>query len=112
MANTARTIARILARTTLLLGAAGCAPGYLNAKALDSREQGPSACRKRCTELDLEMGAFVLVGDMVPGCVCSPKQSKPTASIEGAAGAAGGAMVMIAAAQQAAQQQQQQQRRR
>jgi hypothetical protein len=100
---------RRLALVSLLAAATACAPGYINAKQLEQREQGPSACKRSCAELDMEMGAFVLVGNAVPGCVCLPKSAKPTASTEGASGSAGG-FVVIAAAAAAHQQQQEMQR--
>jgi hypothetical protein len=103
---------RILALVSLLLSATACAPGYINAKQLESREQGPSACKKSCGELDMEMGAFVLVGNTVPGCVCVPKSAKPSASVEGASGGGAGGFVLIAAAAAAQQQQADEERRR
>ena len=52
---------------------AGCSPGYMKASELESKHQGPSDCEARCAELGMRMGAFVLVSDTLPGCVCQPK---------------------------------------
>jgi len=51
----------------------GCSPGYMKASELESKHQGPSDCEARCVELGMRMGAFVLVSDTLPGCVCQPK---------------------------------------
>jgi hypothetical protein len=64
---------------------AACSPGYMKASELESKHQGPSDCEARCVELGMRMGAFVLVSDTLPGCVCQPKPSpseppKPAAS--------------------------------
>jgi hypothetical protein len=96
---------RFAALAALLLSAAACAPGYISAKQLDLREQGPTSCKKSCNELEMEMGAFVLVGNQIPGCVCVPKSGKPTASVEGASGGSAGGFVVIAAAAAAHQRQ-------
>jgi hypothetical protein len=51
----------------------GCSAGYMKASELESKHQGPSDCEARCVELGMRMGAFVLVSDTLPGCVCQPK---------------------------------------
>ena len=51
---------------------AGCQPGYIKSKDLERQGQGPSACAKSCEDLGMRMTALVLVGDMLPGCVCQP----------------------------------------
>ncbi len=87
---------RLLAFAALALAASACAPGYIDAKRLEQRGQSPAACRKSCSEL--EMGAFVLAGDTVPGCVCVPRSEKPAASTLGGASGGAGGFVLIAAA--------------
>ena len=112
-------------------GLGACQPGYIRASELERKEQGPSHCAARCKELHMRMGALVLVGDQLPGCVCQPIERKanpaappsnsppPTPSDgadEGAAAATTSYAVVLAAAaaaqqirqQQQAQQQQQQ----
>ena len=93
---------------------AGCTPGYIDAKDLERREQGPTHCAGRCHELGLEMGAMVLVGDTLPGCVCVPRGTREKSASEGASASTVGYVVIAAAAaarrQQQAQQQQQQRR--
>ena len=93
----------------VVVGGAGCTPGYMKAGDLDRREQGPSFCEARCHELGMRMGALVLVGDSLPGCVCQPIATQAGVSREGASAATTGYVVLAAAA--AAQQQQEQQRR-
>jgi hypothetical protein len=110
----------------------GCAPGYVNARELDQRDQGPSACNKSCLDLGMHMVAMVLVGDTLPGCVCqvlpiqaaspaatharadaSNPAGAPTGTVsstEGAAASATGYVVIAAAA--AMQEQEEEQRRR
>src|SRR6187549_3899385 len=66
-----------------VLALAACSPGYMKASELESKHQGPSDCEARCVELGMRMGAFVLVSDTLPGCVCQPKPAtvelpKPT----------------------------------
>jgi hypothetical protein len=88
------------------LGVWGCTPGYMNADKLNNREQGPTHCAARCHELGMEMGALVLVGDQLPGCVCQPYGSD--GSVEGASAASTSYVVLAAAASARAQQRQQQ----
>lgn len=108
---------------SLLGGAFGasllaCTPGYMKAADLERKEQGPSHCAARCEELGMRMGALVLVGDDLPGCVCqplivqgSPQATRPVVgpSPEGASAATTGYVVLAAAAAAQRQQQQQQQ---
>ena len=99
----------------LLVGAsfiAGCTPGYIDAKDLERREQGPTHCAGRCHELGLEMGAMVLVGDTLPGCVCVPRGTHEKAASEGASASTVGYVVIAAAAAARRQQQAQQQQQR
>jgi hypothetical protein len=100
---------------------AGCAPGYIKSSDLERQGQGPSACAKSCEDLGMRMTALVLVGDMLPGCVCQPvvKQGSvpaaapapapaaPSTPESGAAASTTG-FVVVAAAAAAAQQQQRQ----
>ena len=58
-------------------GLAACQPGYIKASELERKEQGPSHCAARCEELHMRMGALVLVGDELPGCVCQPVEARP-----------------------------------
>lgn len=104
-------------------GLSACTPGYIKADDLESRQQGPAACAKSCSELHMRMVAMVLVGDQVPGCVCQvtdtvpPPGVTPSAPARGAhndggdmpfgAAASTGGYVVIAAAAARAQQQQQ-----
>jgi hypothetical protein len=99
------------------LSALGCRPGYMKAEDLHRKEQGPSHCASRCHELGMEMGALVLVGDQLPGCVCVPRGARAQAAQTGASAATTGYGVVLAAAaaarqQQQHQHQQQQQQRR
>jgi hypothetical protein len=108
----------LLAVVALGLSGVGCTPGYMTAKNLESRGQGPAACEKSCADLGMRMAALVLVGNELPGCVCQPlhvqgaplEAPKPSAeSDSGAAASTTGYVVLAAAA--AARQQQEQQRR-
>jgi len=90
----------------------------MKAADLERKEQGPSHCAARCEELGMRMGALVLVGDDLPGCVCqplivqgSPQAAPPAAgaSQEGASAATTGYVVLAAAAAAQRQQQQRQQ---
>jgi hypothetical protein len=109
-------------------GLAACQPGYIKASELERKEQGPSHCAARCEELHMRMGALVLVGDELPGCVCQPVEQRVPApqaanatdgagnvADEGASAATTSYAVVLAAAaaaqrqRQLAQQQQQQQ---
>lgn len=67
---------------------AGCAPGYMKASELESREQGPTACAKSCEDLKMRMVAMVLVSNDLPGCVCQvleqQRSSAPGAALIGA----------------------------
>jgi hypothetical protein len=104
---------------SFLVSFGACTPGYMRADDLERREQGPSACAKRCEELGMRMGALVLVGDTLPGCVCQPvykakagpKEKPDDAAQEGASAATTSYAVVLAAAAAAQQQQQQQQQR-
>jgi hypothetical protein len=108
----------------LVSGLAACQPGYIKASELERKEQGPSHCAARCEELHMRMGALVLVGDELPGCVCQPVEARPAPQAasaaepasnvadEGASAATTSYAVVLAAAaaaQRARQQQQQQQ---
>jgi hypothetical protein len=97
---------------------AGCAPGYIKSSDLERQGQGPSACAKSCEDLGMRMTALVLVGDMLPGCVCQPvvKQAPipppapaPAATPDSGAAASTTGFVVIAAAAAAQQQQRQRQ---
>jgi hypothetical protein len=55
------------------------------------------------------MGALVLVGDQLPGCVCQPPQAQADVANEGASGATAGHAVLLAAAAAARQEQLRQQ---
>ena len=79
-------------------GLAACQPGYIKASELERKEQGPSACAARCQELHMRMGALVLVGDQLPGCVCQPVEQKSGAADEGASAATTSYAVVLAAA--------------
>ncbi|RYE83934.1 MAG: hypothetical protein EOO75_18735 [Myxococcales bacterium] len=100
-----------MTRSTLLalvlLGLVSCKPGFIEPSELARKGQGPQDCRKRCQELDMEMGALVLLGDSLPGCVCQPRKSASDANTSGASATGAGYVVIAAAA--AAQQQHQQQ---
>jgi len=101
---------------------AACSPGYMKASELESKHQAPSDCEARCVELGMRMGAFVLVSDTLPGCVCQPKPAseapKPSPSEapksdpaqQGATDTANDVVVMAAAAAARASQAQQQKR--
>ncbi len=94
------------------LGLVGCAPGYMKAQDLAEQKQGPADCRKSCEELGMNMGAFVLIGNQLPSCVCIPREKVTKAATEGGATSAAGFVVIAAAAaaqQQHHHQQQQQQ---
>ena len=98
----------------LAVGLGACTPGYMKASDLEAKEQGPSHCAARCEELGMRMGALVLVGDDLPGCVCQPRYKAPPpanddSAEEGASAATTGYVVLAAAAAAARQQQQQQQ---
>ena len=102
-------------------GLAACQPGYIKADELERKEQGPSHCAARCQELHMRMGALVLVGDQLPGCVCQPIEQRvgpaavgpaaqsSNAADEGASAATTGYAVVLAAAAAAQQIRQQQQ---
>jgi hypothetical protein len=51
----------------------------MKASELESKHQAPSDCEARCVELGMRMGAFVLVSDTLPGCVCQPKPAASAA---------------------------------
>jgi hypothetical protein len=95
----------------VVFAVSGCAPGYIKASDLDSREQGPQHCETRCHELGMKMGALVLVGDSMPGCVCQPRAAAEPVAGEGASGATVGHVVLLAAAAEAQRQQEEQRRR-
>ena len=97
--------------SVIATGLAACSPGYMKASELESKRQGPSDCEARCVELGMRMGAFVLVSDTLPGCVCQPKPAaseppKPSPSeapkaepaAQGAASGTSDAAIMAAAA--------------
>jgi hypothetical protein len=90
-------------------GLGACTPGYIRASELERKEQGPSACAARCQELHMRMGALVLVGDQLPGCVCQPVEHKTDAADEGASAATTSYAVVLAAAAAAQNLRQQQQ---
>ena len=104
-----RAAVGMLAGSFLAAAAGGCAPGYVKAADLESAKQGPQHCAARCHELGMEMGALVLVSNMMPGCVCQPRGAvqQPERSAHAAAGITGGA-----AAHSTIQQQQEQERQR
>ena len=114
-----RMIKRLVVLGLALMAA--CTPGYIKSSALERQGQGPSACAKSCEDLGMRMTALVLVGDMLPGCVCQPvvKQeptptpapSAPSTPESGAAASTTG-FVVVAAAAAAQQQQLQLQRQR
>jgi hypothetical protein len=108
MMNGVRILVGSLGIFAIFMGA--CTPGYMSSKELEHREQGPAYCAKRCHELGMRMGAFVLVGDQLPGCVCQPLDTKAQASQDGASASTTAYVVAMAAAAAAQQQQQQQQR--
>lgn len=58
---------------TFGLGTSACYQGYMRPEELDSAERGPKACAVTCSELGMEMSAFVLVERQTSGCVCAPK---------------------------------------
>lgn len=97
---------RSITLACILLGLAGCKPGYIKTSDLEQRGQGPAECRIRCEELGMEMGALVLLGASLPGCVCQPGKSGNDAKTSGASATGAGYVVIAAAA--AAQQHQQQ----
>jgi hypothetical protein len=97
--------------SVIATGLAACSPGYMKASELESKHQGPSDCEARCVELGMRMGAFVLVSDTLPGCVCQPKPAvsepaKPSPGEapksepvqQGAAAASASDVVLMAAA--------------
>lgn len=87
-----------------LVSLAACGPhGYARATELEERDQGPTGCSNRCTELGMEMAALVLVGPNMSGCVCQPVRTSggsvmPTLS----AAAAGDAAIEVVLAEQRA----------
>jgi hypothetical protein len=93
----------------ICLSAAACTPGYMKVDDLNKKEQGPSHCAARCSELGMEMGALVLVSNQLPGCVCQPRGMSMQTAQGGASVATGGWGVILAAAAAARQQQIQQQ---
>ena len=97
----------ILASLTVAL-LIGCQPGYIKPSELKAKGQGPEQCQSRCRELGMEMGALVLLGDQLPGCVCQPAGAPASPGSKGAS-ATGAGYVVIAAAAAAAQQNHQQQ---
>src|SRR6478752_9313957 len=70
--NNQRWSRALLVSVLALWACAGCQPGYMKASDLESRGQGPSACIKSCEDIGMRMGALVLVGNDLPGCVCQP----------------------------------------
>lgn len=72
-----------MASLSVTLGA--CAPGYMKASELESRDQGPTACSKSCQDIGMRMVAMVLVGDTLPGCVCQVlEKQQPDPKLEAA----------------------------
>ena len=69
-------------------------------------DESKKACPAVCRELDMELGAVVVIHDSV-GCVCQPAQ-RPGVAVTGGATAAGGSAIVLmeqaAAQQQRAQQ--------
>jgi hypothetical protein len=57
----------------------------------------------------MQMGALVLVGDQLPGCVCQPRGAPVAVSRDAASATTAGYAVMLAAAAAAYRQQQQRQ---
>lgn len=74
----------------LLIGS-GCHRGYKTAEDLDSDDRGPQACAKSCSDLGMQMSAFVLVEHGTSGCVCAPTGPAPA----GPPAAAAAAHVML-----------------
>ena len=100
---------RLVFGLSVVLSASGCAPGYMKADELDRKEQGPAHCAARCHDLGMQMGALVLVGNQLPGCVCQPRGVPGPVSRDAASATTAGYTVMLAAAAAAYRQQQQQQ---
>ncbi len=102
----------VFVTATVCLALSACAPGFIKVKDLNTLEQGPSHCADRCAELEMQMGAFVMVSNQVPGCVCVPRDTENAPVSQSAAAASMGHIVIMAAAAAARQKQQEQQQRR
>jgi hypothetical protein len=92
------TMRYVLPLSLLLLG--GCLSETRAATGLPVPRQRADECRANCAELDMDLGAVVIIMSQA-GCVCEPR-GKHAALSPGAAAAAGGAV--IAAVQQQQQQ--------
>lgn len=92
----------------LLLGL-GCNRGYISSEAMESGQIGPRNCEQTCSELGMQMGAFVMVQHSYAGCVCQPTRSAGGAAEVAGAAVQSGAVLAVG---EARRREQQQQRRR
>lgn len=95
----------------VVFGVACQKQGYMKGSDLQDQGQGPTECAAQCEELGMRMGALVLVGNLLPGCVCVPPDAPKDSAKQGASGATVGQVAQVVIAAAAAQHQQQQQPR-